>query len=84
MLFGAGLRTTVVTPNDTALPAYATFNMSLTQKVPVTISKGTQVRLDAINVADSIYQIRTGQGVGVGAPQFGMRRAFFVTLSQKF
>ena len=84
MLFGAGLRTTVVTPNDTALPAYATFNMSLTQKVPVTISKGTQVRLDAINLADSIYQIRTGQGVGVGAPQFGMRRAFFVTLSQKF
>ncbi|MGQ0583890.1 MAG: TonB-dependent receptor [Reyranella sp.] len=84
LLFGAGLRTTVVTPNDTALPAYATLNMSLTQKVPIGVSKGTQVRFDAINLADSIYQIRTGEGVGVGAPQFGMRRAFFVTLSQKF
>ncbi len=84
MLFGAGLRTSVVTPNDTALLAYATFNMSLTQKVPISVSKGTQARLDAINLSDSTYQIRTGEGVGVGAPQFGMRRAFFVTLSQKF
>ncbi|MCF8532089.1 MAG: TonB-dependent receptor [Reyranella sp.] len=84
MLFGRGLRTSIVTPNDTSLPAYATLNLSLTQKVPVSISKGTQVRLDAINVTDSVYQIRDGQGVGVGAPQYGMRRAFFVTLSQKF
>ena len=84
LLFGAGLRTTVVTPNDTALPTYATLNMSLTQKVPIAVGKGTQVRFDAINLADSIHQLRTGEGVGVGAPQYGMRRAFFVTLSQKF
>lgn len=36
------------------------------------------------NVADSVYELRTGEGVGVGAPQYGMRRAFFVTLAQKF
>jgi outer membrane receptor protein involved in Fe transport len=84
VLFGTGLRTSLVTPNDTSLPAYATLNMSLTQKVPIGISKGTQVRLDAINLTDSTYQIRDGTGVGVGAPQFGMRRAFFVTLAQKF
>ena len=62
----------------------ATLNMPLTQKVPIAVNKGTQVRFDAINLADSTYQIRDGTGVGVGAPQFGMRRAFFVTLSQKF
>ncbi|MBI3197599.1 MAG: TonB-dependent receptor [Rhodospirillales bacterium] len=84
MLFGRGLRTTLVTPNDSSLPAYATLNLSLAQKVPVSVSKGTQVRFDAINVTDGVYQIRDGTGVGVGAPQFGMRRAFFVTLSQKF
>ncbi|MBX9943624.1 MAG: TonB-dependent receptor [Reyranella sp.] len=84
MLFGNGLRTSVITPNDTALPAYATLNLSLTQKVPISISKGTQVRFDAINVTDGSYQLRSGTGVGVGAPQYGMRRAFFVTLSQKF
>jgi outer membrane receptor protein involved in Fe transport len=84
VLFGSGLRTSIVAPNDTSLPAYATLNLSLTQKVPIDISQGTQVRLDVINVTDATYQLRDGTGVGVGAPQFGMRRALFVTLAQKF
>ena len=84
MLFGSGLRTSIVTPNDTSLPAYATLNLSVTQKVPINGSKGTQIRLDAINVTEGVYELRTGEGVGVGAPQYGMRRAFFVTLAQKF
>lgn len=84
MLYGNGLRQTLVTPNDSALPPYATLNLSLTQRLPISGSKGTNVRFDAINVTDGQYQLRTGTGVGVGAPQFGMRRAFFVTLSQKF
>jgi len=37
-----------------------------------------------LNVFDAIYQIRNGTGVGVGAPQYGLRRAFLVTLAQKF
>lgn len=84
VLYGNGLRASVVTPNDTALPAYATLNLSLTQKIPIDASKGTQVRFDVLNVTDGSYQLRTGTGVGVGAPQYGMRRTFFVTLSQKF
>ena len=84
MLFGSGLRTSIITPNDTSLPAYATLNLSVTQKIPISGSKGTQIRLDAINVTDGVYELRTGEGVGVGAPQYGMRRAFFVTLAQKF
>jgi outer membrane receptor protein involved in Fe transport len=84
VLYGNGLRTSILTPNDTALPAYATLNLSVTQKLPISASKGTQVRFDAINVTDGSYQLRNGTGVGVGAPQYGMRRAFFVTLSQKF
>lgn len=31
-----------------------------------------------------IYQIRDGSGIGVFAPQFGPRRGFFASLSQKF
>ncbi|MBI2735042.1 MAG: TonB-dependent receptor [Rhodospirillales bacterium] len=84
VLYGNGLRQTIVTPNDAALPAYATLNLSVTQRLPINGSKGTNVRFDAVNVTDGQYQLRTGTGVGVGAPQFGMRRAFFVTLSQKF
>lgn len=84
VLYGNGLRQTIVTPNDTALPAYATLNLSVTQRIPISGSKGTNIRFDAINVTDGQYQLRTGTGVGVGSPQFGMRRAFFVTLAQKF
>jgi outer membrane receptor protein involved in Fe transport len=84
VLYGTGLRTSIVTPNDTSLPPYATLNLSLTQSVPIGAGRGTQVRFDALNVTDGVYQIRDGTGVGVGAPQYGMRRTFFVTLSQKF
>jgi outer membrane receptor protein involved in Fe transport len=84
MLFGSGLRTSVVTPNDLSLPNYAVVNASLVQKIPISVSKGTQVRFDVINLFDNQYQIRDGAGVGVGAPQFGQRRTFLVTLAQKF
>jgi len=46
--------------------------------------KPTTVRFDAVNVADQIYQIRDGSGIGVFAPQYGPRRGFFAGLSQKF
>ena len=84
MLFGSGLRTSVVTPNDLSLPNYAVFNASLVQKIPIGLGKSTQVRFDVINLFDNSYQIRDGQGVGVGAPQFGQRRTFLVGLTQKF
>jgi len=37
-----------------------------------------------VNLFDASYQLRDGSGVGVGAPQFGMRRSFLVGLTQKF
>ena len=84
MLYGSGLRTTVVTPNDLSLPGYAVVNASLVQKIPIGLGKGTQVRFDVINLFDNSYQIRDGAGVGVGAPQFGQRRTFLLGLAQKF
>ena len=53
-------------------------------KIAIKGTRGTQLRLDAINLFDHSYQIRDGSGVGVGAPQFGQRRTFLVSLSQKF
>jgi outer membrane receptor protein involved in Fe transport len=84
MLVGSGLRTTVVTPNDMSVPSYTTFNASVAQRIPIGLGKGTTLRFDAINLFDTSYQLRTGQGVGVGAPQFGQRQTFLLTLSQKF
>ncbi|MFO1159692.1 MAG: TonB-dependent receptor [Reyranellaceae bacterium] len=84
LLFGSGLRTSIVTPNDMSLPNYAVVNASVAQNIPIGLGKGTQIRFDAINLFDNSYQIRDGQGVGVGAPQFGQRQTFLLTLRQKF
>ena len=74
----------MVTPNDQAVPGYATLNLSLAQKIPVEGTRGAEVRLDVLNVFDTSYQLRDGAGVGVGAPQYGLRRTFLITLAQKF
>src|SRR5579883_690733 len=84
LIYGNGLRKTVVTPNDQALPPYTVLNLAAAQKIPVKGTRGTEIRLDVLNVFDNSYQLRDGTGVGVGAPQFGLRRTFLVTLAQKF
>jgi len=37
-----------------------------------------------LNLFDKKYEIRSGEGVGVGAPQWGQRRGFFIGISKKF
>jgi len=46
--------------------------------------KGFSARFDIINALDKKYEIRDGTGIGVGAPQFGPRRGYFVGISQTF
>ena len=46
--------------------------------------KPLTLRFVVVNVFDTIYQIRSETGIGVFAPQYGPRRAFFAGLSQKF
>jgi hypothetical protein len=77
----SGLRASTATvPNGLALPAHTTANISVVQQ----IRPGTQARLDVLNIADSIYQIRNGTGVGVGAPQYGIRRTILAGITQRF
>jgi outer membrane receptor protein involved in Fe transport len=83
-IYGSGLRATTVTPNDTEIPPYWVFNISAEQKVPLDLGRSTTIRLDVLNVFDNSYEIRNGTGVGVGAPQFGLRRTFLLRLAQKF
>jgi outer membrane receptor protein involved in Fe transport len=81
LLVQSGLRASTPTvPNGVALPAYATINMSIVQR----ISPAAQVRMDVINLADASYLIRNGTGVGVGAPQYGIRRTILAGVTYKF
>ena len=43
-----------------------------------------ELRFDVINLFDEVYQIRSGTGLGVFAPQFGPRRTFLAGLTQRF
>jgi outer membrane receptor protein involved in Fe transport len=82
LLVQSGLRATPAggAPNSASLPAHAVLNLSVVQK----LATKTELRLDVLNVADAVYEIRDGTGVGVGAPQFGLRRTVLVGVAQKF
>ncbi len=84
LLFGSGLRAGGDVPNGAALPDYYQFNVSTSRKFSIPYAGRFQARLDIINLTDEIYKIRDGTGIGVGAPQFGPRRAFFVGLTKYF
>jgi len=81
---GSGLRTASTVPNGASLPGYQQVNFSIVQPIETGIYKGLEARFDIINLLDQVYQIRTGQGLGVFAPQFGPRRAFLAGLTQRF
>jgi outer membrane receptor protein involved in Fe transport len=87
-IYASGLRTddpNGIVPNGGALPSYWVFNTGISQNFdgPGAL-KGLTIRADVLNLFDKKYQIRSGEGVGVGAPQWGQRRGFFVGVSKTF
>ena len=84
MLFGTGLRQSIVTPNDDHVPSYTVWNFGVTHAFHDGARGPLTVRFDAINLFDKMYQIRSGSGVGVFAPQWGARRGLFVGVAQDF
>jgi outer membrane receptor protein involved in Fe transport len=82
LIYGTGLRKDGATPNGDSVPAYVTVNFGISQDFELGEAKGLTARFDILNAFDEVYTIRDGSGVGVGAPQFGARRGFFVGLSK--
>jgi outer membrane receptor for ferrienterochelin and colicins len=89
-LFGTGLRQDLtypngyVIPNGDHTPSYNQINLGVSHAFELSSSGPLTARFDIINVADKVYQIRSGTGVGVFAPQYGPRRGFFGGLSWRF
>ncbi len=83
LIVGSGLRADGDVPNGRALPGYATVNLAAVQTIKMG-ARSTQLRLDVINLLDRVYEIRDGTGVGVGAPQFGLRRTILVGIAERF
>jgi outer membrane receptor protein involved in Fe transport len=82
MIYGSGLRSGFV--NLDHVPSYTQVNMGVSHDFYlVAPNKPTTLRFDVVNVFDKIYEIRDGSGIGVFAPQFGPRRAYYFGISQK-
>ncbi len=81
MIYGSGLRTDVA--NIGSESPYAQINVGASHEFAMPDGKPVTVRFDVVNLFDTIYQIRSGTGIGVFAPQYGPRRGFFVGVSRK-
>jgi outer membrane receptor protein involved in Fe transport len=82
MLYGSGLRKGFAATEKVA--AYATFNFGVAQDFRGPDGGTWTARLDLLNAFDSIYQLRDGTGIGVGASQYGLRRTVLAGLSRAF
>ncbi len=89
-IFGTGLREDLVLPsgsdipNGTHTPSYTTVNLGIVHAFDVAGSGPLKVRFDVVNLFDKVYEIRSGTGIGVFAPQYGARRGFFGGLEWDF
>ena len=82
MIYGSGLRDGFA--NTTTLPSYTQVNVGVSHDFNwVSATKPTTLRFDVVNLFDTIYQIRSGTGIGVFAPQYGPRRGYFIGVSKK-
>src|SRR5438067_4066282 len=81
-LYGNGLRRDFA--NTQKNHPYETFNLNLSRRSQVTEKTAVKIRFDVVNILDSIYELRDGSGIGVGAPQFGQRRGFYGTVAYDF
>jgi outer membrane receptor protein involved in Fe transport len=85
-IYGSGLRRTAVgsSPNSSHLPDYVQVNLGASHAFSTQTFGNLTARFDILNIFDQKYEIRDGTGIGVGAPQFGIRRAYFAGLTKEF
>src|SRR5246500_1043540 len=81
-LYGNGLRRGFA--NTQKNHPYETFNVNLSRRIKITEKTAVKIRFDVVNILDTIYELRDGSGIGVGAPQFGQRRGFYGTVAYEF
>jgi outer membrane cobalamin receptor len=81
-LLGSGLRSGFA--NTDKLPSYEQVNLGLSHKFALGDKASATLRFDIINLFDQVYAIRSGEGIGVGAPQYGPRRTYYGGVSVDF
>lgn len=83
-LFGSGLRQAGLVPNGLSLPYYFQLNFNVSHDFDFDSIGKVHTQLALINALDRSFRLRSGTGVGVGAPQYGPRRGLYLTLEKPF
>ncbi len=81
-LAGSGLRRGFANSEKTT--GYATLNLGMAQQFALETEAVWTARLDIVNLLDARYRLRDGTGIGLGAPQYGVRRGVFVGLTRSW
>jgi len=81
-LYGSGLRAGFANEQHTGF--YNPVNLGLEHAFHFSHFPEFKVRFDVINLFDETYELRSGTGVGVFAPQYGPRRGYYGGLSMDF
>jgi hypothetical protein len=74
-LYGSGLRRGFA--NTGNMPYYIQINAGISKRIEVPHAGAFVIRGAVVNLADHIYQIRNGSGIGVFATQYGPRRSVY-------
>ncbi|HUI99427.1 MAG TPA: TonB-dependent receptor [Usitatibacter sp.] len=82
VLYGSGLRRGFA--NSEHLPSYTQVNLGLSHPATVPLVGALDLRFAVVNLFDKVYELRDGSGIGVGAPQYGPRRGFYVGVTKSF
>ena len=82
VLYGSGLFGGFANTQES--PDYATVNIGLVHTIKISKCQAFKVRFDIVNLFDKVYEIRTGDGIGVFAPQYLPRRGFYAGVSYEF
>jgi outer membrane receptor protein involved in Fe transport len=83
-LFGSGLRQAGLVPNGLSLPYYFQLNFNVSHDFNFDSVGKVHTQLALINALDRSYRLRSGTGVGVGAPQYAPRRGLYLTVEKPF
>ncbi len=84
-IYGTGLREDAGdVPNGGSVAPYFQLNLGATRRFEHIAGGPFEVNLAVLNVTDRIYEIRSGTGVGVFAPQYGPRRTVYAAIRKFF
>ncbi|MGE3690746.1 MAG: TonB-dependent receptor [Novosphingobium sp.] len=86
-IHGSGLRAgdaAGLIPNGSTQQPYVQFNLGLAQTFGSDTDRGFSLRLDVINLFDSIYLLHDGSGVSANQAEWGPRRTIYAGLRYSF